>query len=98
MARQLGIMVGGSAGGNTFAALQLARTLEEPAVVVVILCDSGIKYLSKIFNDDWMKEQGYLQPNGEPASYSVKHLQRMYRVYKRMYSRKIKERFKLTSA
>jgi cystathionine beta-synthase len=42
-----------------------------------------------------MKEQGYLKPNGEPASYSVKHLQRMYRVYKRRYGRKIKERFNL---
>jgi cystathionine beta-synthase len=44
-----------------------------------------------------MKEQGYLHPNGEPATYSVKHLQRMYRVYKRMYGRKLKERLKLTS-
>ena len=51
--------------------------------------------IGKVFNDEWMKEQGYLRPNGEPAAYSVRHLQRMYRVYKRMYSRKIKERLNL---
>jgi cystathionine beta-synthase len=59
MARELGVMVGGSAGGNTHAALELARTLTAPACVVVILADSGTKYLSKIFNDEWMRSHGY---------------------------------------
>lgn len=63
IARKLGMMVGGSAGGNVFAALELAKTLKGPAVVVAILCDSGTKYLSKIFNDDWMKEKGYIGEN-----------------------------------
>lgn len=52
-AREAGMMIGGSAGGNLFCALKLAQTLEK-GTVVTILCDSGIKYLSKIFNDDWM--------------------------------------------
>ncbi len=59
IARRLGMMVGGSAGGNVHAALSLARTLKGPATVVAILCDSGTKYLSKIFNEEWMASKGY---------------------------------------
>ena len=59
MARKMGVMVGGSAGGNAFAACKLAQDLEGPATVVAILCDSGVKYLSKIFNDEWMDEKGF---------------------------------------
>jgi cysteine synthase len=61
MAQTMGVMVGGSAGGNAFAACQLAKSLDEPACVVTILCDSGVKYLSKIFNDDWMTEKGFCE-------------------------------------
>ena len=67
MAQRLGIMVGGSAGGNVHAALELARTLKGPATVVAILCDSGTKYLSKIFNNDWMAEKGFALPTAEVA-------------------------------
>ncbi|EOD17437.1 hypothetical protein EMIHUDRAFT_310822 [Emiliania huxleyi CCMP1516] len=59
IARRMGMMVGGSAGGNVHAALTLARKLKGPATVVAILCDSGTKYLSKIFNDEWMASKGY---------------------------------------
>ena len=59
MARSLGMMVGGSAGGNVHAAIELARGLEGPAVVIAVMPDSGVKYLSKIFNDEWMGEKGY---------------------------------------
>lgn len=59
IAKRLGMMVGGSAGGNVYAALELAKTLKGPATVVAILCDSGTKYLSKIFNDKWMSEKGF---------------------------------------
>ena len=56
LAKKEGLMVGGSAGLNTFAAIQLANQLEEPGVIVTVLCDLGIKYLSKVFNKDWLKE------------------------------------------
>eukprot|EP00938_MAST-03A_sp_MAST-3A-sp1_P006229 g6229.t1 len=56
---EMGVMIGGSAGGNVYSALELAQSLEEPGVIVTILCDSGVKYLSKIFNDSWMEEKGY---------------------------------------
>ena len=55
LARQEGLMVGGSAGLNTWAALQVAAQLSEPGVVVTVLCDLGIKYLSKVFNREWLQ-------------------------------------------
>ena len=61
LAREEGILVGGSAGLNVFLALQLARELDDPnACVVTILCDTGERYLSKLFNDEWMQENQLL--------------------------------------
>lgn len=56
LARTEGLMVGGSAGLNTEAAIRIANTVEEPAVIVTVLCDLGVKYLSKVFNDTWLNE------------------------------------------
>ena len=61
LAREEGILVGGSAGLNVFLALQVARELDDPnACVVTILCDTGERYLSKLFNDEWMQENQLL--------------------------------------
>ncbi|WP_375341747.1 cystathionine beta-synthase [Patulibacter defluvii] len=65
MARKLseaeGILSGGSAGMAVVAALQVASEIEDPnALVVVILPDGGRSYLSKIYNDTWMREHGFL--------------------------------------
>lgn len=60
LAREEGIFAGGSSGSAVWAALQVAKQLEEPKTIVVILPDSGTRYLSKIFNDDWMKKQGFI--------------------------------------
>ncbi len=61
MAREEGILVGGSAGLNVFLAMQLARELDDPAAcIVTILCDTGERYLSKLFNDEWMQENQLL--------------------------------------
>ncbi len=64
VARQLatkeGILAGGSSGANVWAAIQYAKTLDRPATIVTILPDSGIKYLSKIYDDDWMKSHQLL--------------------------------------
>ena len=59
LAREEGILVGGSCGMAVVAALQMARAYADK-LVVVILPDSGRGYLSKIFNDDWMKDRGFL--------------------------------------
>ncbi|HEY8294219.1 MAG TPA: cystathionine beta-synthase [Micrococcaceae bacterium] len=67
LAREEGLLVGGSSGMAVVAALKAARTLDEGAVVVVILPDSGRGYLGKIFNDQWMRSYGFLA-GGEEAS------------------------------
>lgn len=60
LVREEGLFCGGSSGSAAFAALQVARQLPEEKTVVVILPDSGSRYLSKIFNDDWMREYRFL--------------------------------------
>jgi cystathionine beta-synthase len=61
LAREEGILVGGSAGTNVAIALDLAREVDNPdACIVTILCDTGERYLSKVFNDDWMQENQLL--------------------------------------
>ena len=68
LAREEGLLVGGSSGMAVAAALRVARRLQdedpaaaERAVIVVILPDSGRGYLSKIFNDHWMRSYGFLR-------------------------------------
>lgn len=61
LAREEGILVGGSSGANVWGAMKIAETLTKPATIVTVLPDSGIKYLSKCFNDDWMRQQGLLE-------------------------------------
>ncbi len=61
LAREEGLLVGGSTGLNVVLALQLAKELNDPAAcIVTILCDTGERYLSKIFDDDWMQENQLL--------------------------------------
>ena len=61
LARAEGLLVGGSGGLAVHAALVLAREVDDPdALVVVILPDGGRSYLSKIFNDAWMAQHGFL--------------------------------------
>jgi len=65
--REEGILVGGSSGIAMFAALQLARELDERALIVVLFPDSGRSYLSKIFNEEWMRQNGFFE-RAVPAS------------------------------
>lgn len=70
LAREEGLLVGGSSGMAAFAAAQVARELEgqpgaEDAVIVVLLPDSGRGYLTKVFNDDWLAQYGFLQAQEE---------------------------------
>jgi cystathionine beta-synthase len=61
LAREEGILVGGSAGLNVALAVDLAREVADPkALIVTILCDTGERYLSKQFNDAWMQENQML--------------------------------------
>lgn len=59
LAREEGLLVGGSSGMAVVAGLRAAQALPAEAVVVILLPDSGRGYLGKVFNDDWMREKGY---------------------------------------
>ncbi|GGF14802.1 hypothetical protein GCM10011383_27490 [Hymenobacter cavernae] len=62
LAREEGLFVGWSCGSAVFGALEYAREhLKEDDTMVVILPDHGTRYLAKIYNDDWMRAQGWLQ-------------------------------------
>ncbi len=59
LAREEGILVGGSSGMAVVGALRVARDLPADAVMVVLLPDGGRGYLGKIFNDGWMRSYGF---------------------------------------
>jgi cystathionine beta-synthase len=61
-----GILAGGSGGTAIYAALEVARQLDDPAaMIVVILPDGGRAYLSKLYNDAWMRQYGFLEREPE---------------------------------
>ncbi|HEX9343994.1 MAG TPA: cystathionine beta-synthase [Actinomycetota bacterium] len=60
LAREEGILAGGSGGMAAHAAVTLAKDLGPGTTIVVLLPDTGRGYLSKVFNDDWMREHGFL--------------------------------------
>ncbi len=62
LAREEGLFVGWSCGSAMHGALEYAReNLKEGDVMVVILPDHGTRYIGKIYNDDWMRERGFLE-------------------------------------
>ena len=65
--REEGLLVGGSCGTAVFAALEVGKELGPDDLVVVILPDSGKSYLSKVFNDSWMLQYGFLDRPGTQA-------------------------------
>ena len=77
LARQEGILAGGSSGMAVSAALTVARELDSDAVVVVLLPDSGRGYLSKIFNDDWMLANGFSIDHSPESSALSSHVSRI---------------------
>ena len=61
LAKEEGLFVGWSSGSAVFGALEHAREhMKEDDVMVIILPDHGTRYLGKVYNDEWMKKQGYL--------------------------------------
>ncbi|MFB8892238.1 pyridoxal-phosphate dependent enzyme [Microbacterium plantarum] len=66
LAREEGLLVGGSSGMAVVAALRTARDLGPDDVVVVVLPDHGRGYLSKIYDDDWMRTHGFADLVDEP--------------------------------
>lgn len=70
LAREEGLFAGGSSGLAVHAAVQVAKEAGEDAVVVTLLSDWGEHYLTKVFDDDWMRENGFMKR----AHQSVHHL------------------------
>jgi cystathionine beta-synthase len=62
LGRLEGIFCGGSTGTNLAAALRVAGNLDENAIIVFIVCDTGEHYLSKHHSDEWLKEKRLLEP------------------------------------
>jgi cystathionine beta-synthase len=62
LARQEGIFTGGSAGAAVWGGLEVARNLNEDDVMVILIPDTGRQYMSKVFNDEWMRDNQYLGP------------------------------------
>src|SRR5262250_1172000 len=60
LAKLEGLFTGGSGGGCLSGALQLAKNLGPNDFVVALLPDTGMRYLSKVYNDEWMRERGYV--------------------------------------
>jgi cystathionine beta-synthase len=78
LAREESLLVGGSSGMAAYAAVQLAKELSdtpegEDAVIVVLLPDSGRGYLTKVFNDEWLGQYGFLPPTGGQTVGEVLH-------------------------
>jgi len=67
LAREEGILAGGSSGTALAAALAFAQRLTAPRYIVVLLPDTGRNYLSKIFSDRWMQENGFWEDRTHPA-------------------------------
>ena len=65
LAKEEGILAGGSSGGAVWAALQVAKRMGPEKTIVVILPDTGRSYINRLYDDDWMSEHGYIEAKGE---------------------------------
>jgi cystathionine beta-synthase len=65
VSREEGVLVGGSCGTAVWAALAVGRELGADAVIVVVIPDSGRGYLSKVYDDAWMADHGFLRAGGD---------------------------------
>ncbi len=71
LAREEGLLVGGSCGMAAVAAVEVAKEYGRDATIVVLLPDSGRGYLSKVYNDDWMRDYGFLPRRGTASVVDV---------------------------
>jgi cystathionine beta-synthase len=69
LAREEGILAGGSSGSALAGALKVARKLSEDDVMVVLFADTGERYLSKVHSEEWLREHGFLEE--EPALVNI---------------------------
>ncbi len=68
LAREEGILAGGSGGSTLWAAMQVAERLGQGATVLALIPDSGRSYMSKFYDDDWMLQYGFVERRGRVPS------------------------------
>src|SRR5262245_55578998 len=74
LAREEALFCGGSTGVNLVAALEIARRLDDPqACIVVVLADTGERYLSKVYNDEWLRENQLIEAERRTVADVVSH-------------------------
>jgi len=73
IAREEGIFAGNSAGSAIAGLIQMKDRLSPEDVVVVVFHDHGTRYLAKMFNDDWMRDRGFLEPEVKRAIDCISH-------------------------
>ncbi|MFO0554805.1 MAG: pyridoxal-phosphate dependent enzyme [Polyangiaceae bacterium] len=74
LVRTEGLFVGGSGGAAVAGAIKYARATQRKENILVMLADGASKYISKIFNDDWMRENGFLDEDLAPGFGTVRDL------------------------
>lgn len=71
LAREEGLFVGGSSGGAAHVAIEVARKLGPGKRVAVLFPDHGDRYLSKLYNDEWMRVNGFFKEDTEPTAADI---------------------------
>lgn len=93
VAKQEGLLIGYSSGSALQSIFQIKDQLTKDDVVVVLFSDHGSKYVNKIFNDEWMRQQGFLPgiSQQQEMSSSYDNIKRMYRVYRLKYKKYLRQ-------
>jgi cystathionine beta-synthase len=71
MLRKEGIYAGGSCGATVLGAINYAKKLKKPEKILIILPDSGNRYASKLYNDNWMIDNGFIKKNNKKDSLDI---------------------------
>jgi len=72
LASEEGLLCGGSSGANVWTAIEISKTCTKPTKIITILPDGGLKYLSKIFNSDWLAEHGlYFEDKNDGKEFDI---------------------------
>lgn len=85
LARMEGLLMGYSSGSALQAVFQIKKSLKPDDVVVVLFPDHGSRYVGKIYDDEWMKQQGFLGTQHSTSQYD--NFKRLYKKYVRKYRR-----------
>ncbi len=98
LARQEGLLLGYSAGAAMQAVFKIRRQLRPSDVVVVLFPDHGSRYLGKVYNDEWMKQQGFMREEDEwqsPYSHTIRKIYRTYRMKYKRYLRQTRQNLRI---